>query len=329
MDILEIIKLISGRTSQQEKEELLDQLSDNEEALAQYARLKNAWELSSRDSSLPKLVVQDNLKSVNKKIKRKEGPTIISIGRTFWRYAAVLIVALIMGIFIEKQLNVFVHKNHLSVVEVPMGQTAKITLPDSTLVWLNSGSSISYPSTFTMDERTVKILGEAFLEVKKNQDSPFKIENPKLNIKVTGTQFNFKAYPDEDIATAALVEGSIEASIPTLKHTSKLEPGQLITFNSKNKKISLSKVDTKLYTSWRDGYIVLKDKPFGEFLKQIERWYNVDIILENQDIANQLYGGTILRNKPLDQVFEILQVMAGIEYEIKNYPDKKSTVIIK
>ncbi|MCL3781487.1 FecR family protein [Prolixibacteraceae bacterium JC049] len=329
MEILQVIRFISGRMTSAEKVDVLNDIDlDDEAAVAEYAALKNSWELNTLEKGLSPNTINRNLKAVDQKIAKRTNRRMVKLWHKSAKYAAALVAAFVMGFWINSHLSQEHDNVLISTVTVPMGQMAQVMLPDSSQVWLNSGSTISYPAAFHKSNRRVSISGEAFLKVKTNKSQPFWIDNPMMNIMVTGTEFNFRAYPDEKEASATLVEGRIMAEVPYLKRSKQIVPGQMISYEKGAKKWVLKKVDTEMYSSWKDGYVVLKNKPLGEFFKMIERWYDVEVVLENEAVAKQLYGGTLLKNKQLEQVFEVLQITSGIHYEIKE-KDNKRIVIIK
>ena len=180
-----------------------------------------------------------------------------------------------------------------------------ITLSDGTKVWLNAGSSLTYPVTFTDKERSVEITGEAYFEVTKNPHAPFTVKkhNSDTRITVLGTHFNVNTYDDEAENKITLLEGSIKLS--TANNNQILKPGQQASVKNNNIKLE-SSVDLNATMAWKNGQFVLKGTDLATLLRQIGRWYDVNIEYRNK-IPAKKFGGSISRNVNLSTVMEALQ----------------------
>ncbi len=214
-------------------------------------------------------------------------------------------------------------------VDVPLGQMANLTLPDGTKVMLNSGTTLEYGHRFGLGQREVFLEGEAFFEVFGDQDHPFIVNTTSLDFKVFGTSFNIEAYPEEIKTTATLVEGSLGIIGKNGDEISRLDPGENLLFDRKNSKMVISRVNTGIYTSWRDGIIIFRNEKLKEIAKKMERWYNLEIVIQREALAEEPYYGSILRNKPVDQILEVLKLTSSIEYTIVQRPDKPTLIYWK
>jgi ferric-dicitrate binding protein FerR (iron transport regulator) len=168
--------------------------------------------------------------------------------------------------------------------------------------------------------------GEAFFDVAKDQDHPFRIETSLLNFEVFGTSFNIEAYPDDPTINTTLVEGSLAISDKTHKELHRLKPGENASYEGWQTKLVVTNVSTGIYTSWKDGLITFRNEKLKEIAKKIERWYNVKIIINNPKIGEQAYFGTILKNKPIDQILEVLKLSSSMKYKIEYKPDKPTII---
>lgn len=165
---------------------------------------------------------------------------------------------------------------------VPYGKKIKLVLSDGTLVHINSGTSFKYPVKFLKDsDRKVFLNGEAFFEVTKSKTSPFIVNTDEIDIRVLGTKFNLSAYQDDEAASAVLVEGSVEVyKVGELGEDNNkflLFPGHIATWNKSKNSMEIAIIDVNEYTSWINGQIIFKVRPFPEILKVLERHYNVSI----------------------------------------------------
>ena len=205
----------------------------------------------------------------------------------YMRYAAVFIVALLIGVLATK-VEWTQKPAQLCEIKVPYGQTSEITMYDGTKVWLNSGSTFKYESEFNGENRQVWLEGEGFFEVHHNKELPFVVNNNKGNVEVMGTSFNVESYNEDPDIQVTLVEGSVKFNGADFRKSYLLKPSYQLTYNVDKKKVNIAKVDTKFYTGWTHGVILLENQRLGEVVSKLERWYNVSINFENEELADKL-----------------------------------------
>jgi len=217
-------------------------------------------------------------------------------------------------------------------IEVPLGQMSNVLLPDGTTVNLNSGTTLVYSGKFNSGERVVSLEGEAFFDVTKDQAHPFLIKTNLLDFKVYGTSFNIQAYPEDKVINTTLVEGSLGIIGKNGSEITRLVPGENATYSEDNRKLLVGNVNQEIYTSWKDGLVTFRNEKLKDIARKIERWYNVEIVIKNASLGEELYMGTILKNKPVDQILEVFSLTSSLKYQIvpraneRNliYWDKKS-----
>jgi ferric-dicitrate binding protein FerR (iron transport regulator) len=185
----------------------------------------------------------------------------------------------------------------LNTVVVPYGKRSRVRLSDESVVWLNSGSRLVFPARFTKQKREVFLEGEAVFEVTHDAAHPFRVLTKSLNVEVLGTVFNVTAYSDDSLTSAVLVEGSVELSYPGKallgKSAYRMTPGRLASYNPATRTISASEVDTRLYTSWRDGYLIFHRELLGDILKKISRHHHVEIRVEDATFTAERFSGQL------------------------------------
>jgi transmembrane sensor len=203
-------------------------------------------------------------------------------------------------------------------VIIPYGKRSEIILADGTKIWLNAGSTLSYPVRFTGNSREVYLSGEAFFEVSTDRSKPFYVITGDLRIKVTGTRFNVTSYNDDIVTQAVLVEGRIEAAKNRLFGRSvELSPGERIVYDRKENKIKKDKVDTELYTSWVNGYLILENEPVEEIFKKLERYYDKKIVVEGLS-GQYRFTGKLNLAEDLEKVLKNVAFSASFTVESKN-----------
>jgi ferric-dicitrate binding protein FerR (iron transport regulator) len=203
-------------------------------------------------------------------------------------------------------------------ITTPPGVKSHFLLPDSTSIWLNSSSSVSYPLTFAEDFRQIKITGEAFLDVKKDQKHPLIVELGNINVKVLGTRFDVIHYDKENQTEVVLESGSISLSQGAVKNEkaiAELRPGELARFDKAGNNLEIKAVRTDKYTSWIHGKLVFRDDPMDEVVLKLNRWFNVQIEVANPEISSYIYTATF-QNETIDEILELLAISAPIRYQV-------------
>lgn len=329
MDNQKLIRTILKSEEEVDDSALEKLILDDPEMLKEYARLKNTNALIYSGHKYSEKELDKNLHAVKSKIgiggwgiTRKLYPLM--------KYAAVIAITFATAYFMYASFNPNQLTGQQYRVEVPYGETANLTLPDGSKVWLNSGTVISYPASYGTKTRDIAIVGEAYFIVAHNKKVPFIVSAGAMKVEVTGTEFNVCHYPGESKTVTTLVKGSVDLKNESGKILTHLAPGQQSTFDSIAKTVSVNQVDLKTFTSWKEGILLMDQVPLNVLLRNIERWYNVDIELENKKLQDGLFNGTLLRNKPLEQILDVLVVSSEISsYKIINNPDEKSKIIIK
>ncbi len=233
---------------------------------------------------------------------------------SFIRVAAMLLIAAVSGfaiayLFIENN----THKSEVVWFEtkVPRGEKSQLLLPDGSKVWINSESSISYPSNFMEGNREIRMSGEAYFEVEKLQNIPFTVETHAYNIRVLGTKFNVMAYSDFNRTETSLIEGKIE--IHQGKQTIPVDPGQ--TFSEIDDHFSIKTTNANLTARWKDNIFDFDRITFKELVIRLERWYDVDIEIKNPELNGIIYSGIFKNQETIWQVLNTFQLTLPIRYK--------------
>ena len=206
-------------------------------------------------------------------------------------------------------------------VSTPRGGQYQLELADGSRVWLNAASSLRFPTAFAGKERTVELTGEGYFEVAHNAAMPFHIKVGEMDVKDLGTAFNIDAYGDESNLKTTLVEGSVMVSSLNLKRTTVLKPGQQAVLDD-NELLVNKGVDTDEITAWKHGQFVFNETRLDQIMKQIARWYDVDVEYKAQD-QHKAFNGIVSRKSNLSEVLDIMK-RAGIKFDVQG---KKITVL--
>lgn len=202
-------------------------------------------------------------------------------------------------------------------LDVPRGSEFKIVLEDSTEVWLNSASQLHYPQVFADNERRVTVTGEAYFSVKKDPSRPFYVESRGQVVRVYGTTFNIKAYPDEDVTYTTLETGSISLRAEDGNSGELyLSPGHQALYNPAEQKVDMKVVNTSVITGWRHGRFVFEEQPLENIMRDLSRWYDFEYEFADDEAKHIVFLGSIPRYADFKTAVMILEKSGGITFSI-------------
>lgn len=201
-------------------------------------------------------------------------------------------------------------------LNVPYGAEYDLVLPDGSKVYLNAGSVLRYPERFNDTRREVFLSGEAYLEVVHNEEHPFVVRTRDIAVRVLGTIFNVNAYPEGKWVRTTLVEGKVEARCGDRHIT--MRPGTQVAYDKSTHETGYFPVDTRLYTSWKDGYYDFEDMELEELAQIFTRWYNVQIDFAEPELKNLRFSGRLKRYDSAEELFEMLDYVHRVTFSIEN-----------
>ena len=210
-----------------------------------------------------------------------------------------------------------VTSNDISAVKtiaIPRGKLYKVTLSDGTEVWLNADSRLSFPAKFTGEKRQVELSGEAYFKVTKDARHPFIVKSGNVSTQVLGTEFNFRSYGNA-APEVALVKGSVLVNDAASNRSVKLVPGQAATVATD--KIAVNAINTEYYTQWKEGLFYFDDASLLDILKELGRWYNVSIEMEDAKLAHYNLHFIASRDESLDQIVSDLNFFSYLNVRKK------------
>ena len=192
-----------------------------------------------------------------------------------------------------------------NVLSTPRGGKYQIVLPDGSNVWLNASSTLQFPTVFTGNKREVKLTGEAYFEVTKNNEKQFNVIVGNMEVKVLGTHFDINAYDDDDAIKTSLLEGSVKISKGN--ETDFLKPGQQAVLEKTGGKLQIRNADMDAVMAWKNGLFQFEGADITTIMKEIGRWYNVDIVYAGK-VPVRRFEGKISRSAKLSEVLRILEL---------------------
>jgi len=233
--------------------------------------------------------------------------------QSFFKYAAIfffMVTLTGLGWYIIQSKN----PNQLLYTRVlaEKGHISKVELPDGSLVWLNSGSEITYSSLFADKNRNIQLNGEAYFNVSHNEQLPLLVSCGELKVKVLGTKFNVSAYEENNQVDVVLEKGSVELLDAKIKSFDyRLKPGERAMFNKTEQKMTVSNVNTVKFTSWKDGIINIYDQSLEQVVKRLESRYNQKFRFSD-NIKDYRYTFTI-KNEPLDEIIQLMEKITPVK----------------
>ena len=339
MDIDALIaKYLKKEATPGEVDELNRWKSSSSENETIFRQSEDAWRLVHADRSYVRPNKANAWKGIQQRIAQQ-----YSLSMLVKVSAVAASVALIFGLtavyFFTGQ-NTTSKQPQKITLYVPGGVCSKVVLPDSSTVWLNSSSTISYPSRFDGDNRTVELIGEAFFDVTPDNDKPFIINSGVLRVNVLGTSFNFKHYEEDTHAVVSVETGVVTLSAGSSVITT-LDAGKYATvdnqtlhtkvYNPQPDVISSKKTDpassttpkmiakdvyTDQFSSWRDYKMVFREEAFSNVLNELSRRYNAEFEILGDEIEDYVYTATF-DDISLEDVLKLLKLSAPIDYRIK------------
>ena len=306
--------------SETEIVEILDWIESSRENQIKFTQLKNLWVITGLDHpdhiEVPSFSFSGNQQKHNQ----------IHLFGSLFKYAAVFILAFVLGsmsLYLINQRDRNALSAQYNTIEVPYGQRSQITLYDGTRVWLNSGTKLKYPIVFNPDTREVTIDGEAYFNVAKDAKHPFVVSSGKLKVEVLGTHFDVCAYSEDNEFSTTLEEGSVKVYNTNNGKFTKMNPGEQVVLNRKTDSFKLQRVNTDLYTSWKENLLKFDDATFEEVIKKMERWYDVRITVAKGINTKERFTMTI-KTESLREMLQLVSKTTKMNYEIK-----ESSVLIK
>lgn len=216
-------------------------------------------------------------------------------------------------------------------VSAKKGMVTKTVLPDSTVVWLNSGSILKYPSVFDADYRDVELTGEAYFDVQQDLNKTFRINTGNYTIRVLGTEFNVEAYAEDEIATTTLVEGKVEIEYKDIRGNNQftyLAPSQKLTFNKDSKDVNIEPVSVAQYIAWKDGKIIFEKTSLKDVLRMLGKHFNVDFVVKDEALYVNSFSGKF-DGERLDEILNLIQISSNINYAYKSNASLNDKALIE
>lgn len=258
-----------------------------------------------------RITTQEEKVKHNKKLKWSIACSTVALG-------VVLSVVLITYLFVSPRLANTSQKDVW--MEVPVGSTSRIVLPDGSIAHINENSHLTYSHLFGIKNREIKMSGECYFEVKKNEKQPFIVCSDAMKIQVLGTKFNVRDYPNNNHSSVDLLEGKVTASnIKDETNSYELHPNQRITLNKHTGEIQIEYLHNTKELLWTSEELALNGKSLTDITYILSQRYHVNIVISNDSMRKLRFGGSLsLNNQHINDVLDVLKSTGKIRYRTKN-----------
>lgn len=314
----------NGSLSEEDKRKIDEWRSGSEENNRKFhAMLEIIMDFRALDS-VSGIDVETALRHVNGRISNKSRSWL----RHLERAAAILFIPLLAATILSTMRTSTPPPTYHQ-LKVGTGMTGCVTLPDSSTVILNSGSTLRYPSEFTDGSRTIELVGEAYFDVRKDSDRKFSVMLADgSSVNVYGTRFNVDAYPDDN-AVITLAQGAVGFNYTDDKGAAReirLSPDQQVT-KTADGYVSITNTEASKAIVWKENKIILENTSLNSILKSLEKRFDVKFVIKDREIEELTFSGNTISINSLDYVLETLNIATGMNWRYVNSPtDERRTI---
>ena len=311
-----LLQYYEGVTTEEESRWIEEWLSASDENRKMGRHIQTITLAANVAQVSSKIDVKKALASTHRKMRHKKTGRYQRFFRGMQRAAAILFVPLLESWCVLYRDSDSRMAEMIEVRTNP-GMTTSIDLPDGSVVVLNSSSSLQYPSRFSAQERKVKLVGEAFFSVVKDDEKPFVVDAlNRSEIIVHGTEFNVDAYRENKIVQTTLVSGKVSFAYldGERKKSLLMQPGQKAIYDIEQNKVVVKKANVDVETCWKDGCLIFKNTPFEDVLKELSKRYNVTFVLKNPALKYNSFTATFVRQR-LERILEIFRISSNIQFK--------------
>ncbi len=313
----DILNLIAGSMVPEEKRAAFSEVKDDSALFDLYRKLKIVWALMSATRKIPDYKVEESYQALRGRIFLKE--KVFSY-RSLYRYAAFFIVLFCTAgvAFYLGQKNSLLQNPELKFTSIvaDKGQISKVILPDSSVVWLNAGTKLTYDNNYSYKNRNLNLSGQAFFQVKKNKTLPLVVASGDLRVKVLGTRFDVCAYPGEGSVHVFLESGKVELLNAADKSFQfELNPGQIAEYKPLLGFVSIKEAAKSDYFSWKDGELRFTDTPMKDVITQLERRFGVEFIVQDPTVYKSVFNASF-KTESLNEILDYIRFSCQINYKV-------------
>jgi transmembrane sensor len=305
-----IVNYLSHQSSPNEEEEFQAWLSQTDENRRYFVEMQDLWNtLATQDKdAFDSEAAYHRFKARVSFQHQPEGKIHKHFPSPFYWAAAVIMAFVLGGLsFLAINNEIIQHNTKQYAIYVPYGAKTRVVLPDNSVVWLNAGSTLRYGQNFGQKSRQVALVGEGYFEIAHNPAMPFTVNANQASVKVLGTKFDVKAYPEDKQLDVTLLRGSIQlTTIYQPNKSLKLIPNQLAIVDKTHQNVTVENVDACEAAAWTKGKIVFDEELFGQIVRRLERDYNVTIDVKDTNLNYLRFYGDFSNAQSIQEILNIM-----------------------
>ena len=311
-----IMRFFRNECTPEERQAVMHWVNESEEHKNFFFQWEELFHLGKADTTPDERAFQEAERKLKARIENEEeeDEQTFSLWKKGWKYAAAIAAIVVAGFTAWHTLNG--REGDLITVSTQAGETLALVLPDSSQVWLNENTTLTYPKAFEKGARELSLNGEAYFEVTKNKHKPFRVNSKSMNVEVLGTKFNFRSSDDGKTAEASLIEGEVKVEGNDDEGSITLSPGQKVELNLMTRQMKVSQTDATIDAVWHDNLIPLDQADVFRIADILEKLYDMDIILSPDIDRTATYSGVLQKKETIEDVLKILQNTIHINYKI-------------
>lgn len=312
------VNYFEGSISKDDERVLFDFVSENQHNINLFKNWEREWTASHQPQE-NMLLLWERLKcriSIQQNSVTYFSSSVSKVYRKkIWHCVSAVAAVFLIIFFSVSIYRTYLEKNQGApfVFETHCAERSKVTLPDGTVVWLNAATTLSCPNDYNKKSRRVNLSGEAYFEVKKNEDIPFVVYAKDYPLLVKGTKFNVTAYPEEQVLTAALLEGLLQFGDD--ESGLMMHPDDVVTYNLSLNAKSIYSTDAKQFISWTEGRIEYDSITFDELFRRLSRQYDVDIVFTSERKTDKVLNISLNNGESITDVLDALSLIIPMTIE--------------
>ncbi len=325
----QLYNLITGNMAPEQKQAIYSEIKKDENPKNLFKKAKMIWALMSSSRKAPDHKIEASYRNIHERIFSRR--MIFSIPG-YLKYAAILILLIglpALTFYLGRQSNTgFDPAIRNTSVVAERGQISKVILPDSSVVWLNSGTVLTYDHDYGYKNRDLQVEGEAYVTAAKNKDLPMMVASGDLRVKVLGTRFNVNGYPEEESIKVILEAGQVEllnSSVKKFRY--QMEPGQVAKFIRRTGEVLIRDVRAQNYTNWKNGELIFVETPMDEVIMRLERKFDIETEIKNPDIYKSVFTANF-KTESLEEILDYVRYSCPFTCQITK-GNGKTRVIFK
>ena len=320
-------KILNNSATEAEKSSFYKSLEEDSDKRAMFQQYKNLYVAATYHSNKHINLQKDSFERFWDRVNPSKAYLLVGL---WYRYAAVFVVALSLGFLMQylipanKGIPILTQQIKYTSEK---GSVSTIHLEDGSAIWLSSASKITIKKS-SDGEMTAQLNGEAYFDMVPDSARKFIVDLGDFKVRDIGTKFNIRAYSDEKGVYATLIDGRIDLFSKGDRSMGTMKPGEYLQYDKQDNHIHFSQQDPSVAIAWKEGKFVFIDKTLSEICRELENWYNVQIIIQNKSLAKTKYTSVIKRTTTVNLVLKMLSLTDKINYKITDRKEASDIVTI-